>query len=344
MHIPDGYLGPQTYLTCYAAMLPLWGWASSRVKRSLGSRRMPLLGVGAAFSFVVMMINVPLPGGTSGHAVGSVLAAILFGPWGALLAVSLTLVLQAFLFGDGGVTAIGANCLTMAVVMPFAGYAVFRALSMGAAVGSKRRWLAAAVGGYVGLNAGALLAALLFGLQPLIAVDSAGRALYCPFGLKVAVPAMMAGHLLVFGWVEAVITGGAVAYLERCEPGLFEMPGGGFGAVRAGKLWAIVLALALLTPLGLLLPWLLGGSTAWGEWAPREVQEMAGYLPLGLARFAELWKAPIADYAGPGAEGSLARTALWYVFSAAAGITCILLACMMLRKFLSWREGRGRAA
>jgi cobalt/nickel transport system permease protein len=344
LHIPDGYLGPQTCVACCGAMIPLWGWASSQVKKSLGSRSMPLLALSAAFSFVVMMINVPIPGGTSGHAVGSVLAAILFGPWAALLAVSLTLVIQALLFGDGGVTAIGANCLTMAFVMPLAGYVVFRALSIGAAAGSKRRWLAAAAAGYVGINAAALVAALLLGIQPLIAVDSANHALYCPFGLKVALPAMMTGHLLLFGWVEAAVTGAAFAYLERLDPGLSQVREGGPAGVRHGRLWTAVLALALLTPLGVLLPWLLGGGAAWGEWAPREVQEMVGYLPRGLARLAEIWRAPIPDYGGPGADGSWVRTGLWTIFSAAAGITCILAIGMALKKVFLWREGRGRPA
>src|SRR5512137_1254541 len=126
MHIPDGYLGPATCAASFAAMAPVWALASHNVKKSLQARQVPLLGVAAAFCFVIMMFNIPIPGGTTGHAVGGVLAAILLGPWAACIAVSVTLVLQALLFGDGGITALGANCCTMAFVMPFTGYAVYR--------------------------------------------------------------------------------------------------------------------------------------------------------------------------------------------------------------------------
>ena len=125
MHIPDGYLGPPTYLATYAACLPLWRVAARRVKEELTSRQIPLLAISAAFSFVVMMFNIPLPGGTTGHAVGGVLIAIAVGPWGAMLAISIALVIQALLFGDGGITAIGANCLNIAFVMPFVGFYTF---------------------------------------------------------------------------------------------------------------------------------------------------------------------------------------------------------------------------
>jgi len=85
-----------------------------------------------AFSFVIMMFNVPLPGGTTGHAVGAALAAIILGPEVATIAVSIALIIQAFFFGDGGILAIGANCFNMAVVIPYVSYAIYRTLSKGA--------------------------------------------------------------------------------------------------------------------------------------------------------------------------------------------------------------------
>ncbi len=129
MHIPDGYLGPITCGAGYAVMAPVWAVAANRVKKTLAARQVPLLAMGAAFSFVIMMFNIPIPGGTSGHAVGAVLVAILLGPWAATIAVSVALVIQALLFGDGGITAFGANCFNMAFVMPFTGYAVYRMTS-----------------------------------------------------------------------------------------------------------------------------------------------------------------------------------------------------------------------
>src|SRR5262249_19632390 len=110
MHIPDGYLSPETCAAMYIAAAPFWYTALQRVKRLLTSGLLPLLAVSSAFSFVIMMFNLPLPGGTTGHAVGMGIATIVLGPWGSMLAISVALLMQALFFGDGGVTAFGANC------------------------------------------------------------------------------------------------------------------------------------------------------------------------------------------------------------------------------------------
>src|SRR5271157_4344338 len=125
MHIPDGYLGPATCAAGFAVMIPIWAIASRKVKKTLNAKQVPLLAVGAAFSFVIMLFNVPIPGGSTGHAVGGVLVAILVGPWAALISLSVALAAQALLFGDGGLTALGANCFNMACVLPFSGYLVY---------------------------------------------------------------------------------------------------------------------------------------------------------------------------------------------------------------------------
>src|SRR5512135_1590697 len=169
MHIPDGYLGPATCGFFYAVMAPVWATASRVVQNTLKARQVPLLAIGAAFSFLVMMFNIPIPGGSTGHAVGGVLVAILLGPWAAVIAISIALVIQALLFGDGGITAIAANCFNIAFVMPVTGYLVYRLIGKGAQEVSRRRWVAGAVGGYVGLNAAAFTTAIMFGLQPLLA-------------------------------------------------------------------------------------------------------------------------------------------------------------------------------
>jgi cobalt/nickel transport system permease protein len=222
MHIPDGYLGPQTYGLLYGVMVPLWALASKIVRRSLQQRQVPFLALGAAFSFVVMLFNIPIPGGSTGHAVGGTIVAILLGPWAALIAISIALVIQAFLFGDGGITAIGANCFNIAFVMPMVGYLVYRLLSQGARATSRRRWMAAAVAGYVGLNAAAVTTAVMFGLQPLLARGPDGRPLYFPYPLEVALPVMAGQHLFFFGFVEAVLTGLLVIYFQRSDPSLLE--------------------------------------------------------------------------------------------------------------------------
>lgn len=222
MHIPDGYLGPATCGVFYAVMLPIWTVASKIVKKTLKARQVPFLAIGAAFSFVIMMFNVPIPGGTTGHAVGGVLVAILLGPWAACIAITVALVVQALLFGDGGITAIAANCFNMAFVLPFLGYYVYKVISYKASKGSGRRIFAAGAAGYIGINMAALLAGVEFGLQPLLHHAANGQALYCPYGIKVAVFAMSGEHLLVFGWVEAIVTALVVKYLEKQSPELLE--------------------------------------------------------------------------------------------------------------------------
>ena len=222
MHIPDGYLGPATCGVFYAVMLPIWTLASRIVKKTLNVKQVPMLAIGAAFSFVIMMFNVPIPCGTTGHAIGGVLVAILLGPWAACIAVTVALVVQALLFGDGGITAIGANCFNMAFVLPFVGYYIYKAISHNAPIDSNRRVFAAGVAGYIGINVAALFAGVEFGIQPLLHHTTNGQALYCPYGLKVAVPAMLSGHMLIFGWVEVIVTALVVKYLQKQSPELLE--------------------------------------------------------------------------------------------------------------------------
>ncbi|MCX5699197.1 MAG: cobalt transporter CbiM [Candidatus Omnitrophica bacterium] len=222
MHIPDGYLGPVTCGFFYVVMLPIWTIASKIVKKTLKVKQLPMLAIGAAFSFVIMMFNIPIPAGTTGHAVGGVLVAILFGPWAACIAITVALVIQALLFGDGGITAIGANCFNMAFVLPFAGYYIYKAVSYKAPVNSPRRIFAAGLAGYIGINLAAFLAGVEFGLQPLLHHTASGQALYCPYGLNVALPVMLGEHLLIFGWVEAIVTALAIKYLQKQSIGLFE--------------------------------------------------------------------------------------------------------------------------
>ncbi|MEA2256460.1 MAG: cobalt/nickel transport system permease protein, partial [Solirubrobacteraceae bacterium] len=166
MHIPDGYLSPSTCAALGTAMVPAWATAARRAQRVARSRYAPLMALGAAYAFLVMMLNVPIPDGTTAHAVGAVLIAVLLGPWAAVVCVSVALLIQALFFGDGGVLAYGANAFNMALVMPFAGYGVYRLLARGAALTARRRALAAGLGGYVGINAAALCAAVELGLQP----------------------------------------------------------------------------------------------------------------------------------------------------------------------------------
>lgn len=220
MHIPDGYISPQTGGLFYILMAPLWIAASRIVKKTLKARQVPYMAFGASFVFIIMMFNIPIPGGSTGHAVGGTLVAILLGPWAAMIAITVALVVQALLFGDGGITAIGANCFNMAFILPFVGYYIYKLISAGSAKKSLRRAVAAGAGAYFGLNAAALFTGIMFGIQPLIYHGLDGKPLYCPYGLNIAVPMMMFEHILLFGWVEAVATFLVIRYLQREDPGL----------------------------------------------------------------------------------------------------------------------------
>ena len=129
MHIPENYLSPSTCAVMAAAMVPVWGYSINKVRTEIPKAKMPLLGIGAAFSFLGMMFNVPLPGGTTGHAVGGTLIAILTGsPAAGCISVSIALLIQALLFGDGGILAFGANCFNMAFVLPYLGFFLYKLL------------------------------------------------------------------------------------------------------------------------------------------------------------------------------------------------------------------------
>src|SRR5450759_1773572 len=196
MHIPDGYLSPQTYVPLIGVFVSIAAVAVKKVKKEVSARDIPYLGMAAAFSFIIMMFNLPIPGGTTGHAVGSAVIAILFGPWAAVVAVSVALIIQALIFGDGGITAIGANCFNMAVFMPFTAYYLFRLFRFNR-TGKARVFFAAFISGYLSLVMAAVLTGIEFGIQPLIASSSDGKALYCPYDLKIAVPAMAIEHIPV---------------------------------------------------------------------------------------------------------------------------------------------------
>src|SRR5499426_3523120 len=223
MHIPDGYLSPATCAAMYAAAAPFWYAALQRLKRSLHTRFVPLISVFAAFSFVIMMFNLPLPGGTTGHAVGVGIATVVLGPWGAMLAISVALLIQALFFGDGGVTAIGANCFNIAITGSLVAYGVYRLVAGRSSLTSPRRVIAAGLAGYCAINAAALLTAIEFGIQPLLHKDAGGAPLYAPYHLGIAIPAMMIGHLTFAGLAELIVAAGVTSWLQRSDSSLLKM-------------------------------------------------------------------------------------------------------------------------
>ena len=220
MHIPDGYLSPSTCALLYGTAIPFWYMAFARVKRLLNTRLIPLLAVASAFCFVIMMFNVPLPGGTTGHAVGVGAATVVLGPWASMLSVSIALLIQAVFFGDGGITTFGANCFNMAIVGSLVAHFTYRAVAGRTAITSPRRVVAAGLAGYAAINVAALLTACELGIQPLLFKDASGAPLYAPYALHIAIPAMMLGHLTFAGLAELFVAGGVVAYLQRTNPAL----------------------------------------------------------------------------------------------------------------------------
>jgi cobalt/nickel transport system permease protein len=349
MHIPDGYLSPSTCAALYASASPFWYVSMRRVKQQLNTRVIPLLSVFAAFSFVIMMFNLPLPGGTTGHAVGVGIASIVLGPSASILALSIALTIQAIFFGDGGITTLGANSFNMAIVGSLVAYGVYRLISGKSAIKSPRRVIAGALAGYAAINASALLAAIEFGIQPLLFKDATGTPLYAPYPLHIAVPAMMIGHLTFAGLAEAVITGGVVSYLQRSDPSLLRRTApdsvslpdpatrdSKLGWRRARPLWIGLALLLVITPLGL-----LAAGSAWGEWSPSDFTDPATRPqitaasgnqappespPKGFERLSQLWTAPMSHYSPP----FMRNAAFGYVMSAMAGVGLITLAIFLV--------------
>ena len=349
MHIPDGYLSPATCTALYASSAPFWYIALQRVKKALHTRVVPLLSLFAAFSFVIMMFNLPLPGGTTGHAVGIGLVTVVLGPWAAMLAVSIALIIQALFFGDGGVTAIGANCFNMAIAGALTAYAVYRVAAGSSPIGSLRRVVAAGMAGYVAINVSALLAAIEFGIQPLLYRDASGAPLYCPYPLGISIPAMMIGHLTIAGFAELIVSAGVVAFLQKSDPSLLRSAAGANiaadepaanGPRSLRPLWLGLALLLVLTPLGI-----LAGGSAWGEWMASDFSDPAvrrqiaaassnqaapSRAPDGLERWSSFWTAPLARYAPP----YVRHPAVGYMLSAMFGAGMVLLVCLAVGRLL----------
>ena len=311
MHIPENYLSPSTCAVATVAMVPVWAAAVRHVREEVPREKIPLIGMAAAFSFLAMMFNIPLPGGTTGHAVCGPLIAILFGPWSAVLAISIALAIQAVFFGDGGILALGANCFNMAFVLPFVGYAIYRAISE-RIDGERGELIGAGIGSYVGLNIAALLCAIEFGIQPLLFHDASGAALYCPYPVSVSVPAMMLGHLTVAGLAEAGFTVGILSFLHGTAPDF------GIESHEASSsvtpVVALMLALVAACPLGL-----LATGDAWGEWGTEDLAEMVGYTPVGLGEGWE-WSSLMPDYS----VGALPEW-IGYIISAVVGVALLVV-------------------
>lgn len=341
MHIPDGVLSPSTCAVAAAVMIPIWWTAGRKLKQTLGAKQLPVLALGSAFCFTIMMFNVPAPGGTTAHPVAGTLLAILLGPWAAIIGVSTAIAIQALFFGDGGVLAYGANTFTMAFVLPMVGYAVYRLAAGGATGVSRRRALAAGLGSFVGINAAATIVGILLGMQPLLFRDTLGHPLYFPFGLNITVPAMLGAHLLLAGPAEAIVTTMVVLYMQRTGYTLYGC--GDATAVERGRsrremLWVGIFAMIALSPLGL-----LAQGDAFGEWNADSIRKVIfkvtgqSYVPKGMAHIQATGYHPISflqDYAQTGSNANI----LGYIGAGILGVTIIVIVVTLLGRKLAARE------
>lgn len=317
MHIPDGFVDVKTAVTAAALAAGGLGLALKQAKRELPPRRVPLLGLGAAFVFAAQMVNFPVAGGTSGHLIGGALVAALLGLPAAVIVLTTVLIAQCLLFADGGVTALGTNVFNMAVVAPFAGLAVFRGVSR-VLPGLRGQVAAMAFAGWCSTVAAALACAGQLAWSGTV-------------GWSLALPAMTGIHMII-GLGEGAISALVFAAVARARPELVDgaapvsaadpATGSGRGLVKYGLLASLGVAL-FAAPFAC--PW------------PDGLEAVAATLGFEHAA-REAAPAPMPDYLFPwiGNEG---------MATAAAGVVGALvvfaLAVLLSRLVVRPRRGDG---
>jgi cobalt/nickel transport system permease protein len=236
MHIPDGFLSVAVAVICWVLAAVGVGVSLWRSGKTLGPRQVPLMGVLAAFIFAAQMLNFTVAGGTSGHLIGGALAAILLGPWAAILTMTTVVGIQALVFQDGGLLVMGANILNMGIIAVLVAYGVYRGVM---ALAGARRW-GLFVGGFAAAWLSVVIAAVACAVQLVFSGNS-------PLG--VALPAMAGVHVLI-GIGEGLITVGALAFVAAARRDLLQPEGKaikGFGWAAVGLI--IALAVTLFAPL-----------------------------------------------------------------------------------------------
>jgi cobalt/nickel transport system permease protein len=314
MHVPDGFLDSKTAAATGMLAVAGLGVALRQARLHLPPRRVPLLGLAAAFVFAAQMINFPVAGGTSGHLVGGVLAAVLLGPSAAVIVIAAVLIVQCLMFADGGISALGANILNMGVIGGVGGWAIYHMVSRV----------------FKGLF-GCILAASFAAWCSIVlaAIACAGElAVSSTAAWSVALPAMAGVHMLI-GIGEGLITGLVLAGIARTRPELLRADGGrarggSYGAVAAyGTLIALALAM-FVSPF----------ASSWPDGLERTAEH------LGFAgRAAAIVPAPIPDYAMPGVSWSAAATSI----AGVAGTVVVFVLAWVLARVLA-RRSVGAAA
>jgi len=304
MHIPDGFLDTKTAVAAGALAAGALGLALRQARAHLPPRRVPLLGLAAAFVFAAQMINFPVAGGTSGHLIGAVLAAVLLGPSAAVIVISAVLIVQCLMFADGGISALGANIFNMAVLGGVGGWAIYHLVSR-AVKGLFGRVLAAAFAAWCS--------------TVIASVACAGElASSHTVRFSVVLPTMAGIHMLI-GVGEALITALVLVAIARARPELLQPdeatePRPSYGAVVAyGGVIALGLAL-FVSPL----------ASRW----PDGLDKTAEALGFKDKTAAPVLPAPIPDYEVPGLHWSTLGTA---IAGAAGTIVVFVLAWLLAR-------------
>jgi len=309
MHIPDGFLSTLVSVVLWVVSAIAVGYALRRVGKDLGERQMPLMGVLAAAIFAGQMLNFSITGGTSGHLLGAALATILLGPWAAVIVLTSVVSIQALIFQDGGLLALGANLFNMAVVGVTVSYFVYTSIQKPA---RGKSW-GIFVGGFAAAWLSIVIASLACALE--LAISGTSPA-------NISVPAMGGIHMLI-GIGEGLITLGALAFLYAARRDLFRTgeaaPKGGAAVWVGGLVIAAILAIA--SPLASAHPDGL-------EW----VAEQKGFLEAARGPLYTV----IPDYVFPG----ISNTALATIV---AGIIGTLMVFGVALGVAYWRRKRKSA-
>ncbi|MCB1125712.1 MAG: PDGLE domain-containing protein [Verrucomicrobiae bacterium] len=285
MHIPDGFLDARTCAGAFCLAGAGLGWAGREVTARWSDQTVPMLGVMSAFVFAGQMVNFPVAGGTSGHLLGGVLAAAFLGPWAAAMVLTTVLAVQCFFFQDGGVTALGANVLNLAIIGTWSGYAVYHLLGR-VAKSERGRFAALAVAAWFSVVIASLAAAAELVLS--------GRVSW-----KLVVPAMGLTHAVI-GVGEAFITVAVVSFVSKVRPDLIHRPGAIAGVTPSRT----IVGYGLLASLGVVL--LLAPLASAFPDGLEEVAERLGFA----GQVAEPMSAPLPDYAVGGVGSSALSTIL----------------------------------
>ncbi len=263
---------------------------------------------------------------------------------GRTICISIALAIQALLFGDGGVLTFGFNCFNMAVVIPLVTWFIYQRMAGNTEAMSSKRWIWAAIGSYIGINAAGVFNGIELGLQPLLFHTAQGVPLYAPYPIWVSVSAMLLAHALVAGPVEAIITGLVTRYFQATNPSLITDQIAArvepVQLVAFKKMGWALLALIVLVPLGL-----LASGGAFGEGSAEDIKAAFHFVPAGLAALGGRYHALLQDYGVPNSPFAadapdFLHQSIGYYVAAVVGIAIIAGVTLLISRLIAAREDK----